>query len=959
MATKITSDVLESYLHCKLKGYLKLAGQQGTKCDFEAMLTELRAEVRLKAIDTIIARHPGDQVARNIPLTTAGLKRGPQYILDGTLEDDALVLHFDGLKRMEGGSKLGNFHYLPVLFHEGRQVKKWQKLLLEVYGMILSGLQGRAPTYGVIWHGRECKATRVKLNPDHRKAEQVLRELKDMATSNLPPRLLLNDHCPVCEFRQRCHEQAVQEDNITLLRGMGEKEVNRYARKGISTVTQLSCTFRLRKRGKRVKTQQRPHNFALQALAVREKKIYVLGKPILPTAPVRMYFDCEGDPERGFVYLIGLTVVGGGEERHHSFWADNEAEERSVFQQFLDVVAQYPGSTLFCYGSYERAFLRRMRKVAVGKKLVDRVLAVSCNVVLVIHASIYFPTCSNGLKDVGAYLGCTWSEGNASGAQSVVWRRAWESGGGDAIKQKLITYNAEDCAALRRVTECIAEIVEGVGEGESQTGGAAGSQVVRAEDIPASTTRREFGRGHFAFPELEYVNRCAYFDYQRDKVFLRTNETLRRAHARKVRRRTRKLRVNRRIVIRSLRCPFCQGRAIQRCPDKMHVKLAYDLQITEGGIRRQVIECAAALHRCLDCYRDFLPPRYKRRDKHFHALKSWAMYQHIAHWVSFQRIEEMIREFYGLRVTYVEIHMFKSLLARRYRPTVRRMLAKLIAGTVIHVDETHANLQKGKGYVWVLANMEEVVYLYKPSREGDFLHELLKGFTGVLITDFFSAHDSLPCEQQKCLVHLIRDMNHDLLDNPFDHEFKSLVSEFGQLLRLIVGTIDRYGLKKRHLNKHTDDVERFFRTLESRRFHSDLAQAYQQRLTKNREKLFTFLRHDSVPWNNNSAEHAFKHYAHYREVTDGQMNESGLSDYLVLLSVYQTCKYKGVSFLKFLLSGEKDVDSFIEAGGKRRRTTGLDLYPKGFSSNHPRRGGGRKQKPSEGDVDQSPESPLG
>ena len=201
---RLPSTVLESYLHCKFKGYLKLAGQQGTTSDFEAMLTELRAEVRLKAIDTIIARHPGDQVARNIPLTTAGLKRGLQYILDGTLEDDAFALHFDGLKRMEGESKLGDFHYVPVLFHEGRQVKKEQKLLLEVYGLILSGLQGRAPAYGVVWHGRECSATRVKLNPDRRKAEQVLRGLKEVAASGLPPRLLLNDHCPVCEFRQQC-----------------------------------------------------------------------------------------------------------------------------------------------------------------------------------------------------------------------------------------------------------------------------------------------------------------------------------------------------------------------------------------------------------------------------------------------------------------------------------------------------------------------------------------------------------------------------------------------------------------------------------------------------------------------------------------------------------------------------------------------------------------------------------
>src|SRR5438270_44144 len=142
MATKITSDILESYLHCKFKGSLKLAGQQGTKCDFEAMLTKLRAEVRLKAVEAIIVRHPGNQVARNIPVTTAGLKRGPLYILDGTFEDETLALHFDGLKRMEGQSKLGDFHYLPVLFDHGQQVKKEQKLLLEVYGMILSGLQG-------------------------------------------------------------------------------------------------------------------------------------------------------------------------------------------------------------------------------------------------------------------------------------------------------------------------------------------------------------------------------------------------------------------------------------------------------------------------------------------------------------------------------------------------------------------------------------------------------------------------------------------------------------------------------------------------------------------------------------------------------------------------------------------------------------------------------------------------
>jgi hypothetical protein len=50
------------------------------------------------------------------------------------------------------------------------------------------------------------------------------------------------------------------------------------------------------------------------------------------------------------------------------------------------------------------------------------------------------------------------------------------------------------------------------------------------------------------------------------------------------------------------------------------------------------------------------------------------------------------------------------------------------------------------------------------------------------------------------------------------------------------------------------------------------------------------------------AEHAVKAFAYYRRISDGQVREEPLSDYLVLLSVYQTCKYRGVSFLKFLLS---------------------------------------------------------
>ena len=67
--------------------------------------------------------------------------------------------------------------------------------------------------------------------------------------------------------------------------------------------------------------------------------------------------------------------------------------------------------------------------------------------------------------------------------------------------------------------------------------------------------------------------------------------------------------------------------------------------------------------------------------------------------------------------------------------------------------------------------MDSVFYLLKPTREADFLKDLLDGFHGVLVSDYYPGYDSLPCPQQKCLVHLIRDLNDDLLHHQLDTEY--------------------------------------------------------------------------------------------------------------------------------------------------------------------------------------------
>ena len=94
-----------------------------------------------------------------------------------------------------------------------------------------------------------------------------------------------------------------------------------------------------------------------------------------------------------------------------------------------------------------------------------------------------------------------------------------------------------------------------------------------------------------------------------------------------------------------------------------------------------------------------------------------------------------------------------------------------------------------------------------------------------------------------------------------------------------------------------------------------------QRFEKNRDKLFTFLRYDGVPWNNNNAEHAIKAFARLRDVISGSSTKKGVDEYLTLLSVAETCEYQGLDFLDFLRSRERMLKrSRGAAAGLRRKT---------------------------------------
>jgi hypothetical protein len=226
------------------------------------------------------------------------------------------------------------------------------------------------------------------------------------------------------------------------------------------------------------------------------------------------------------------------------------------------------------------------------------------------------------------------------------------------------------------------------------------------------------------------------------------------------------------------------------------------------------------------------------------------------------------------------------------------------------MDETTINILGASQYVWVITDGMHVVFKLSENRESTIAHELLKGYKGVLCSDFYGGYDSVPCLQQKCLAHLIRDLNENLRKSPFDTEYENFVCAVGELITPILQTADKYGLKTRHLRKYRSNVDRFYESVINNKVYlSDATQTFQKRFIKYREKLFVFLEKDNIPWNNNAAERAIRHLAVQRKIS-GSFGRESTPHYLRLLSITQTCRFQNKSLLHFLLSGEKDVDKF-------------------------------------------------
>ena len=357
----VTNVLFDAFLRCKLKAHLLADGAEGADTAIPRYQHGLTEAFEQSALRHLRSRVSEGQVCEGTPPLRAFQLDRYRLIINPVIAVLGLCAKVHALERVVVRRVGAQYAFCPVRFTPNSKLTRFDKLAVAFDALALSRLTGCLPPIAKIIHGPDYTTTAVRLPKLVDEAQSYIAELRAQQASAARPPVILNKHCPACEFQSRCHHVATEQDDLSLIKTINQKEWAKQHAKGIFTVTQLSYTYRPRRRRAHASALGLKHEPALKALAIRKQRVHVVGRPCFTNPANAVYFDVEGIPDRNFYYLVGLRYRRAGLDVHEAFWADDPQDERDMWAACLRALTSLHEPVLVHFGSYETEFLKRMK----------------------------------------------------------------------------------------------------------------------------------------------------------------------------------------------------------------------------------------------------------------------------------------------------------------------------------------------------------------------------------------------------------------------------------------------------------------------------------------------------------------------------------------------------------------------------------------------------------------------
>ena len=286
------------------------------------------------------------------------------------------------------------------------------------------------------------------------------------------------------------------------------------------------------------------------------------------------------------------------------------------------------------------------------------------------------------------------------------------------------------------------------------------------------------------------------------------------------------------------------------------------------------------------------------------ALSTAAMMR-VCYRLPLRQITALFADLPGLKISPGGISRQLLRLSQWLEGQYHRLKLLLRAAGVVYADETSWRNDGKNAQLWTLTNDRHTLYHIDDSRSGKVIAELLGEAFGAdgkstLVSDFYGVYDRFDCPQQKCLVHLLRELKETTAQNPglAEHLF------FKRCKRLIKDMLglkaQRQGLSPQVYQRRVHRVEQRLKALGTTRWNEANADRLAARLRRYDGKLSTFLHKAEVEGTNNAAERALRPAVVMRKITGGSRSDQGAKAWAILASVMRTAQQQGRDVLETL-----------------------------------------------------------
>ncbi len=203
--------------------------------------------------------------------------------------------------------------------------------------------------------------------------------------------------------------------------------------------------------------------------------------------------------------------------------------------------------------------------------------------------------------------------------------------------------------------------------------------------------------------------------------------------------------------------------------------------------------------------------------------------------------------------------------------------------------------------MWCFRDPSLALFLIDRHRSRDVLLRALgESFSGTLVSDFYAAYNGLECPQQRCLVHLLRELAklREELPGPSVRAFiQPLITLFQDAIQL---GKDREQLSRKDFNQACQAIhDRFDELLLNCRSRQPECLRIWKRLFKHCDELFVFLDNPRVPADNNGCERDIRSLAAARQDGGTHRAEWSATAFARIKSVIATSLKNGFRFIHY------------------------------------------------------------